>query len=47
MVRAGLAWMYRRDKDDQGLSDVEAEAQAAKRGLWAGRDRIPPGSGKS
>ena len=46
LVRAGLAWMYRRYTEDQSLSDLAAKAQAAKRGVWAGRDRIPRGSGE-
>ncbi len=35
LVRAGLAWMYRRYTNDQSLSDLEEEAQGARRGLWA------------
>jgi len=35
LVRAGLAWMYRRYTNDQSLSDLEAEARVAGRGLWA------------
>ena len=35
LVRAGLAWMYRRYTNDQSLSDLEEEAQVARRGLWA------------
>jgi len=42
LVRAGLAWMYRRYTNDQSLSDLEEEAQAARRGLWAGPNPIPP-----
>ncbi len=34
LVRAGLAWMYRRYTNEQSLSDLEEEAQAARRGLW-------------
>ncbi len=42
LVRAGLAWMYRRYSDDQSLSDLEEEARGARRGLWADRNPIPP-----
>ncbi len=35
LVRAGLAWMYRRYTNDQSLSDLEEEARVARRGLWA------------
>ncbi len=42
LVRAGLAWMYRRYSNDQSLSDLEEEAQGARRGLWADPHAVPP-----
>ncbi len=42
LVRAGLAWMYRRYTNDESLSDLEEEARVARRGLWADRNPIPP-----
>ncbi len=42
LVRAGLAWMYRRYTNDQSLSDLEAEARVARRGLWADPHAVPP-----
>ncbi len=42
LVRAGLAWMYRRYTDDQSLSDLEEEARVARRGLWADPHAVPP-----
>ncbi len=44
MVRAGMAWVYRAYNDDERLSLAEAEAQQARRGLWAlpEAQRIPP-----
>ncbi len=42
LVRAGLAWMYRRYTDDQSLSELEEEARVARRGLWADPNPIPP-----
>ncbi len=42
LVRAGLAWMYRRYTNDQSLSDLEEEARVARRGLWADPDAVPP-----
>ncbi len=42
LVRAGLAWMYRRYTNDQGLSDLEEEARVARRGLWADANPVPP-----
>lgn len=41
LLRAGLAWWYRKQSGDPILSGLEAEARAAKRGLWAGV-AIPP-----
>ena len=46
LVRAGLAWMYRRYTNDQSLSDLEEEARVARRGLWAEPDPIPPWEGR-
>ncbi len=42
LVRAGLAWMYRRYTNDQSLSDLEEEARLARRGLWADSHAVPP-----
>ncbi len=42
LVRAGLAWMYRRYTHDQSLSDLEEEARVARRGLWADPHAVPP-----
>ncbi len=35
MLRDGYAWAYRRYMRDARFCDLEAEARAAKRGLWA------------
>ena len=43
LVRAGLAWWYRQYARDIGtLSQLEAEAREAKRGLWSRPDPVPP-----
>ena len=42
LVRAGLAWMYRRYTNNQSLSDLEEEARVARRGLWVDANPIPP-----
>ncbi len=43
LVRAGLAWWYRRyAPDDDTLAQLEADARAAKRGLWADAEPVPP-----
>jgi endonuclease YncB( thermonuclease family) len=43
-LRAGHAWVYRRYTVSPALLDLEAEARAAKRGLWSlpERERVPP-----
>ena len=44
MVKQGAAWAYRQYLKDQSLLRLEAEAKAAKRGLWAlpEAQRMPP-----
>ncbi len=47
-VRAGMAWWYRHYAKDQRPEDrqlydaAETEARAAKRGLWADANPVPP-----
>jgi len=38
-VHAGMAWVFDRYVTDRGLYDVQDEARAARRGLWA--DSLP------
>jgi len=43
MVRAGWAWWFQKyAPDDAVLKKLEAEARAAKRGLWGIGDPVPP-----
>ena len=44
MIRQGAAWAYRQYLKDQSLLTLEAEAKAAKRGLWGlpEAQRCPP-----
>lgn len=42
MLSSGLAWQFTRYSDDEVLAAAEAEARAAKRGLWADREPVPP-----
>lgn len=43
MVRQGMAWWYRDyAKKDAKLGELQAEAQKAKRGLWADKEPVPP-----
>ncbi|TWI55458.1 endonuclease YncB(thermonuclease family) [Pseudomonas duriflava] len=43
-VKSGSAWVYRQYLKDKSLLNLEAEAKAAKRGLWAlpEAERMPP-----
>jgi endonuclease YncB( thermonuclease family) len=43
LVKAGLAWWYRQYARNIGtLSQLEAEAREAKRGLWSQSNPVPP-----
>ncbi len=43
LVRAGLAWWYRRyAPDDETLAQLERDARGAERGLWADAEPVPP-----
>ena len=42
MLKAGLAWHYKKYDSTPAYAQAEATARAAKRGLWAGRAPIPP-----
>jgi endonuclease YncB( thermonuclease family) len=41
-VRRGMAWVYRKYARDPLYFRVEEEARAARRGLWADPNRVPP-----
>lgn len=41
-VRSGMAWVYRKYLRDASLIDLENEARANHRGLWADARPIPP-----
>ncbi len=42
LVRAGWAWEFRRYSKDRTLAEIEAEARAARRGLWADPHPVSP-----
>ena len=42
LVKAGLAWHYKKYSDDQELARLEVEARKAKRGLWSDANPVPP-----
>jgi micrococcal nuclease len=41
-VEAGLAWVYTRYNKDRELPALQEQAKAAKRGLWADSEPVPP-----
>jgi endonuclease YncB( thermonuclease family) len=42
LLRAGLAWYYRRYANEPEYDKLESDARAAKRGLWSEPNPIPP-----
>jgi endonuclease YncB( thermonuclease family) len=44
LVREGNAWVYRKNTDDPVLYQLEAEARAARRGIWGlpESQQVPP-----
>ncbi|ENR7564264.1 thermonuclease family protein [Salmonella enterica] len=42
MVQSGAAWVYERYNADRALPELQREAQAHKRGLWADSNPVPP-----
>lgn len=42
LVEAGLAWVYTRYARDRQLFALEAQARAARRGLWADPEPVAP-----
>ena len=42
LVRLGWAWWFRKYSRDVTLGTLEADARAAKRGLWADAHPVPP-----
>ena len=42
LVRAGLAWHYKRYSKDPVLAEAEAEARRAEVGLWSMPSAVPP-----
>ncbi|MGV7235532.1 MAG: thermonuclease family protein, partial [Nitrosomonadaceae bacterium] len=42
IVGAGFAWQYKRYSKDSAYADLEAQARAARLGLWQGMSPVPP-----
>ena len=42
LLKDGMAWHFKRYSKDTELQKLEDEARAAKRGLWADKEPIPP-----
>ena len=42
MLRAGLAWHYKQYDNNDEYARIEQEAKRNRRGLWMGKNPIPP-----
>lgn len=42
LVHAGYAWWFRKYSNDQSIGELENEARAARRGLWAEPQPVAP-----
>jgi endonuclease YncB( thermonuclease family) len=42
LVRAGLAWWYRKYSKDESLGKLEASAKKDRRGLWSDKEAVAP-----
>jgi micrococcal nuclease len=42
IVRSGMAWAVTKYLTDPQIKAIEMEARAARRGLWADREPVPP-----
>jgi len=42
MVRDGWAWNYARYSKSKHYAELEREAREARKGLWAGKQPVPP-----
>lgn len=42
MIKAGLAWHYKRYNSDEDLAQLEIEARKAKKGIWSDLNPTPP-----
>ena len=42
MIRAGLAWHYKKYNSDEDLVNLEIEARNAKIGIWENDNPMPP-----
>jgi micrococcal nuclease len=42
MIKAGLAWHFKKYYSDADLAELETEARNAKRGLWSEKDPMSP-----
>ncbi len=47
MVKAGLAWHFKKYNSDSTLAELEIEARNAKRGLWIDKNPVPPWDNRS
>lgn len=47
MIRAGLAWHFKKYSSDKILANLESEARIAKRGLWKDKNPMSPWRNRS
>ena len=47
MIKAGLAWHYKKYNSDTVLSDLEIEAKELKKGLWVNENPMAPWTNRS
>ncbi len=42
MIKAGLAWHYKKYNSDEDLANLEIEARKSKKGIWSDNNPMPP-----
>ncbi len=47
MIKAGFAWHFKKYNSNSTLANLEMEARASKKGLWADKDPMPPWTNRS
>ncbi len=47
MIKAGLAWHFKKYSSDSGLANLEIEARNSRVGLWADENPMPPWENRS
>ena len=42
MIKAGMAWHYKKYNQDEALANAEIEARQERRGLWSDKNPVAP-----